>query len=262
MNSKRWLIFFITLLLILVGISEPVLAAPILQLTPFPTPTPGPDGRIIYIVQPGDTLIRISLISGVSIDELRGLNNITGDNIIAGQKILLGLGGPSIVTPTVGPSPTPTPITPTPTPKAGLGVICVVLYDDVNGNGRREEAEAALAGGAVSMSERSGKISQTAETKSGETPLCFNDLPEGEYTISVAIPEGYNPTTVNSVSIQLTAGDETYLNYGAQQDSQKLAEAPTSTGSGKSPLLGIIGAVIILAGIGLAVFGSRIMRGK
>jgi len=97
-------------------IGRPALAAPVLQLTPFPTPTPGPDGRILYKVQPGDTLLRISLIAGVPLEELRGLNNLTGDNIVVGDELLLGLGGPSVVTPTPGPSPTPTPLPPTSTP--------------------------------------------------------------------------------------------------------------------------------------------------
>jgi len=262
MNQKLWLILFIVVLIPFVAVNVPVQAAPVYQLTPFPTPTPGPDGRIIYIVQPGDTLIRISLISGVSIEELRGLNNITSDNITVGQKLLLGLGGPSVVTPTVGPSPTPTPLTPTPTPKAGLGVICTLLYDDVNGDGKRQESEAAIAGGAVSLSERQGKVSETGQTKAGNDPICFKDLPEGDYTVSVAIPKGYNPTTVNSISINISAGDETYLNFGAQEDTQKLAEAPTPSGSGKSPLLGIFGTVILLAGIGLALFGTRLLTGK
>jgi len=47
-------------------------AAPPLQV-PIYTPTPGPDGRIIYIVQANDTLLRISLISGVPVDQLRAL---------------------------------------------------------------------------------------------------------------------------------------------------------------------------------------------
>ena len=43
---------------------KPAYAAPALQLTEFPTPTPGPDGRIIYIVQDGDTLWRIAAVKG------------------------------------------------------------------------------------------------------------------------------------------------------------------------------------------------------
>jgi hypothetical protein len=262
MTTKK---IFLLMLLMMMGAAVagiPALAAPELQLTPFPTPTPGPDGRIIYIVQPGDTLIRISLISGVSIDELRGLNNLTGDNITVGQQLLLGLGGPSVVTPTPGPSPTPTPILPSPTPKTGTGIICVLLYDDVNGDAIRQTSEESIPGGAISLSERLGKVTLTETTRAGLDPQCFNDLPEGEYSISVAIPEGYNPTTVNSVVIPLAAGDETYLGFGAQANTETLAEAPTPTGSGKSPILGIIGGALLLVGVVLGLFGARLLRGK
>ncbi len=232
------------------------------QLTPFPTPTPGPDGRIIYIVQPGDTLIRISLISGVPIEELRGLNRLSGDNIVVGQELLLGLGGPTLVTPTPGPSPTPTIELPTPTPLPGTGIMCVLLYEDVNGDALRQETENAIPGGAISLSERSGKATFRGDSRSGSDPICFNDLPEGEYTISVAIPSGYNPTTINTITINLSAGDEIYLDFGAQKNSETLANEPTPTGSGSSPLLGIVGTVLVLAGIFLGIFGTRILRGR
>ncbi len=240
----------------------PVNATPLAQLTPFPTPTPGPDGKIIYTVQPGDTLLRISLIAGISVDELRGLNNLTGDSINAGDKILLGLGGPSQVTPTLGPSPTATPVVPTPTPKPGAGNLCILLYEDQNGNAIREETEVSIPGGAISINDRLGKVSKTTPTVEGTDPTCFQNLPEGEYSISVAIPDGYNPTTSSSYVVKLGAGDETYLDFGAQKNTAKLAEAPTPTGSGPSPLLGIVGGLFLLAGIGMAVFGTRLMRGK
>lgn len=260
--KKRWLFALITLLVGWLALPPLTSASYPAQLTPFPTPTPGADGRIIYIVQPGDTLIRISLISGVPIEELRGLNKLTGDNIIVGQELLLGLGGPTIETPTPGPSPTPTPEIPTPTPPPGSGIICVLLYDDENGDALRQETETAIPGGAISLSERSGKAAFTAESRSGSDPVCFDDLPEGEYTVSVAIPGGYNPTTSNAITIKLNAGDETYLDFGAQKNSQSLAEEPQPSESDSSPLLGIVGAVFLLAGILLGLFGTRILRGK
>ncbi|GAB4469868.1 MAG: hypothetical protein Kow0088_02270 [Anaerolineales bacterium] len=260
--KKHWLLFFVLLMAGWLAIPPLTSASYPAQLTPFPTPTPGPDGRIIYIVQPGDTLIRISLISGVPIEELRGLNKLTGDNIVVGQELLLGLGGPTISTPTPGPSPTPTPEIPTPTPLPGTGIICVLLYEDVNGDALRQETENAIPAGAISLSERSGKASFTAETRSGSDPVCFNDLPEGNYTISVAIPAGYNPTTINTITIDLNAGDETYLDFGAQKSSETLANEPTSTESASSPLLGIVGAIFLLAGIMLGLFGTRILRGR
>lgn len=241
----------------------PVQAAPSFQLTPFPTPTPGSDGRILYIVQPGDTLLRISLISGVPVDELRGLNNLVGENLTAGQELLLGLGGPSAVTPTVGPSPTPTEIIPTPTVLPGFGTLCVLLYNDINGDALRQEDEPSIPGGAISINNRLGSVSETAETVSGLDPMCYEDLPEGEYTVSVAIPTGYNATTVGNYELVLEAGDETYLDFGAQANSETLAEEPTSpSGPSRSPILGVIGGLFLLAGLAFAVFGARMLKGK
>jgi len=246
--------------LLLLAWGIPAAAAPLKQLTPFPTPTPGPDGRILYRVQEGDTLLRISLISGVPLEELRGLNNLTGDNIIVGQELLLGLGGPTQVTPTPGPSPTPTTALPSPSPIPGLGNLCILLYNDVNGNSMAEDGETIISAGAISVNNRSGSVSLTAETTAGEEPQCFNELPEGEYSISVAIPEGYNPTTRTSFSLVLKAGDNTFLDFGAQVNSVAEVVAPAVTESGRSPWIGVIGGLFLLAGIVLAIFAGRMLK--
>lgn len=249
-------------LILLISAQIPTLAAPLAQLTPFPTPTPGPDGRIIYIVQTNDTLLRISLISGVSIDELRGLNNLTGDNIVVGQELLLGLGGPTAATPTPGPSPTPTSVLPTPSLEPGLGVLCILLYNDLNGDAVRQEEEQSIPNGAISVNNRNGTVSLTATTSSGLEAHCFSDIPEGMYNITVAAPEGYNATTTTSFELDFNAGDETYLDFGAQVNSETQAEAPTPSGDGKSPLLGIIGGLFLLAGVGIAFFAGRLLKGN
>jgi hypothetical protein len=259
-SSLYTAVFVAVFLSVLSLLALPVQAAPLAQLTPFPTPTAGPDGRIIYIVQPGDTLLRISLISGIPLDQLRGLNNLTGDNILQGQELLLGLGGPSQPTPTPGPSPTPTPPLPTPSPKPGAGRLCVILYEDINGDSIRQEDEPSIPGGALSVSGRS--TSQTVETGGGLDPLCFEELPEGDYTISVAAPEGYNFTTETNVALRLNAGDETFVDFGAQVNSVTAAEAPTPAGSGRSPLLGVVGGLLLLAGVGLALFAGRLLRAR
>jgi hypothetical protein len=256
------ILILVIILLVILGTGIPALAAPLLQLTPFPTPTPGPDGRIIYIVQPNDTLLRISLISGVSVDELRGLNNLTGDNITVGQKLLLGLGGPSQVTPIPGPSPTPTEIVPTATALPGKGSICVILFNDLNGDAIRQTDEPSIPGGAISLSNKSGSVARTVDTTSGTEHTCFKDLPEGEYTISVAIPNGFNPTTVGNYVLKLSAGDESYLNFGAQENTKTQIEAPTPTGSGRSPLLGIIGGAVLLGGVILGLLSFGLIRKK
>jgi hypothetical protein len=243
--------------------ATPARAAPPPQI-PIYTPTPGPDGRIIYIVKPNDTLLGISLLTGVPVDKLRALNNLTGDTIYENQKLLLGLGGPSEVTPTSGPSPTPTPILPSPTPKPGQGTLCILLYDDINGDSARQASEPSIPDGAISFSNHSGTISKSVPTAAGTEHQCFPDLPEGDYTISVAAPEGYNPTTVSGYDVRLGPGDQTYLNFGAQANSKTLAEAPAipAPEGGRSPLLGIIGGLFLLAGVGVAIFASRAMRSR
>src|SRR5512136_1016689 len=194
-------------------------AAPQAQLTVFPTPTPGPDGKIIYIVQPNDTLWRISAITGVKIETIRELNNLgVNDTILPGDKLLIGYAGPSGPTVIPGVIPTQAPTTPTPTSSPGWGILCVLLYNDINGDSMRQESEPSIPGGEISVSNRSGSVSLTAETPSGgiattiqnPTPkqrgyTCFDQLLQGDYLISVAAPKGYNRTTELNKTLHLEA---------------------------------------------------------
>jgi len=117
---------------------QPAFAAPNQQI-PIYTPTPGPDGKIIYIVQANDTLLRISIISGVPVEEIKKMNGLTSDTIFEGQRLILGYAGPAEATFTPGPTPTPTEILPTPTPKPGIGTLCIILFNDKNGDSIRQE---------------------------------------------------------------------------------------------------------------------------
>jgi hypothetical protein len=265
--STRRILFICSLVgactLFLAGLSRPVWAAPLAQFTSFPTPTPGPDGRIIYIAQEGDSAWRIAAIFGLKLDNLRTLNK-WGEtpNIKAGDKILLGLAGPAEASATPGPTPTSAPVLPTPSPKPGWGNLCILLYNDANGDSIREEEELTLPKGEVSVTDRSGTVSKTATTGSGADPICFQQLPEGTFNVSVAIPKGYNATTAMNQTITLKAGDISQLNFGAQADTQTQVEAPTPQGSGKSPILAVAGALLLVVGIGLAFLAARLALGK
>ena len=277
MRSKFLLTGFALLLLVLLALSLrlPGQAAPLAQLTVFPTPTPGPDGRIIYIATKDDTLWRVAAIAGLTVDQLKSLNNLTSDVLQPGQQLLLGLAGPALITPTVGPSATPAAVTPTATAGPGWGVICVLLYEDENGDSLRQEEEASLLGGAISVSDRLGRVSLTADTPSGGFSdayepepeelgyTCFDQLAEGEYSVTVAIPEGYNPTTVLNRSFTLKAGDETLLAFGAQANTQTAAEtAIIPEAPNRSPLLGIAGGLLLLVGAGLGFYAYFLRRAR
>jgi murein DD-endopeptidase MepM/ murein hydrolase activator NlpD len=261
-------------LLALLAVRLPVQAAPAAQLTVFPTPTPGADGRIVYIVQEGDTLWRIAAITGITLDELRQLNKLSEDATLQpGQTLLIGLAGPALVTVTPGPSPTPVPALPTETPESGTANLYVFLYNDRNGDSLRQANEPVITGGAISLSNKGGTFTRTADTRIAEDPACpvelalepgydcFVELPEGEYNLTVAIPDGYNPTTELSRAFKLKGGDETYVSFGAQPNSEKIQETAVIPESPRrSPVLAIVGGLVLLFGLGLGLYAALLAR--
>jgi len=242
-------------------------AAPLPQPTPFKTPTPGSDGKIFYTVQAEDTLWSIAAIAGISVGELRAINNMhPNESIRPGQQIFLGMGGPALITPTAGPTQAPPTPTITPTPESGTSRLCVLLYDDSNGDSLRQEEEPVVPNGAISVVEKNGKFNKSEETKPGIDPLCFEDIPPGDYNISVAIPEGYNPTTNTNYAIKIKAGDNTYVDFGAQSRlkvtplNTNAPDQPAPSSTGTSPVLGVMGAFFLILGIGLAIYAARLRR--
>ncbi len=234
------------------------------------SPTPNLEGEILYTVQDNDTCLSIALrfLNG-DVNKLIELNNLNTDCFItSGQNLLLGTFEPP--TPTEGPSPTATSYIPTATPTPGTGVICVVLFHDVNGNSRKDSDEYPIAGGAISITDREGLTSLTGTTvidsdpsTADQEPLCFENLPEDEYNISVGPPEGYNATTVMNFALSLKAGDNSIIDFGAQTSSAGAIVAEQQPGNEetrqRSPLLGIVGGVLVLVGIGMGIY-LRVLR--
>lgn len=239
-----------------------------LQPTPFPTPTPGPDGRISYRVQEGDSLWRIAAIAGISLEELMALNGIQpGDFISPGMELELGRAGPAQPTSAQpGFQPTTTAPTLTPTPIVGTAEICVLLFQDINGNGRLEEEELALVGGQVSVVDINGIVAgeYTTEALLDQEDLigyCFTDLENGDYNVSAAVPPGYNATTSLNAPVTIKPGDIKYLQFGAQPSSA-LLESEGQDGGSRSSLLGLIGLALLVAAGGLGFYASRLSRGQ
>jgi hypothetical protein len=262
MKLRPFVIFsiFIACLLILT-LSFSVQAAPSSQGVQFATNTPLPDGRILYQVQSGDTCIRLEYLYGISEVQLRQLNTKLDANctLIVGDLLLMGVGGPAAhPTATAGPSSTPLPPTITPTPFNGTTQICVSLFNDLNGDGLLESNETLIPGGAISVTETSGKFSKTLPTLAGTDPICFKDLPEGNYNVSTAIPDNYNPTMPLTYSLSVQAGDSAYVDFGAQSRDTTVAQPENANPT--SPVLGIVGAILLLGGLGLGWYAILLRR--
>ncbi len=258
-QTRRWIVLvaFLIFLGVIFSLSLPQGAAPQAQVLYF-TPTPNENGQIFYTIKGGDTCISVSLLNQISLDQLRQLNNLDAACVlITGNQLLLGTVEPQPTSP--GPLPTETALLPSPTPFRGTGRVCIVLFDDLNGNALAESGEAAIPDGAISISDRLGRVSLTGQTsESIDSPTCFEALEEGDYNISVAIPQGYNPTTQLNYALKVSAGDNSLLDFGAQLSAQA-APAPVAEG-GRSPLLAVFGGIILLAGVGLAVYARLLAR--
>lgn len=265
MNAKRFLILLTILCFLMFGLWLPASAAPSLQQ--YLTPTPGTDGRILYKVKAGDNCFVVAALHNISVEQLRQLNSKLDENctLVEGQELLIGVVSPATSTPEAITSlSTPTI---TPTPLSGTTEVCVLLYDDLNGNAVREETEIAVAGGAVSVTEINGAYSASLETVIPSDPavyqgICFTDIPEGTYNISVAIPENYNATTALDSSLEVNAGDRAFVPFGIQSKDVVVdtIDDDGEGGNGQSTLLGIIGGILLLGGVGLGYYAYRTSR--
>jgi hypothetical protein len=240
----------------------PTPTAPAVPLNEYKIPTPGANGRILYMVQPGDTCTRIALLNQITVEQLKQLNQNKLDEdcnpVIAGDTLLIGIVEAGNGTPT-GPPPTAGPPTVTPTPFTGTTEICVLLFDDQNGDGFRQETEPAIEGGAISVTENNGEYSAAQDTVINPDPeayqgICFSDVPEGSYTISVAIPDRFNATTELNYELDVNAGDLASVAFGAQSRETTVNEPDSNGGNSVSPVLGIFGILMLVSGGALGYY--------
>jgi len=259
-----FIILFLFFLLLALGIALPVTST---YAQGFITATPNPDGRILYIVQEGDNCSIIALKHGISVAQLRLFNTrLDPDCTIAiGQQLVVGLSVQNLPT---GLAPTLPSPTVTATPVSGTTEVCVLLFDDKNGDSLRQETEFGIDGGAVSLTNLNGSYSKTENTSSATDPdtadpvrACFVDVPAGDYNVTVAVPDQYNATMLLSYKLTVKAGDRASIDFGAQSKAVTISESTDQGGSRSSPL-GIFGLLLLLGGAGLGYYAYRSSQPK
>jgi len=269
---KTRITFFLACLflaMLMIGVVLPahgVYAAPPAQ--GFVTSTPGADGRILYTVVAGDNCSTVAFQHGITVPQLRQYNTRLDNacTLSVGEQLVVGLApAPG---PTAGPAPTLAPPTVTATPFNGTTEVCVLLFDDFNGDALRQETEFGIGGGAVSLTNVNGSYSQTLNTTADIDPdllepisSCFSNVPQGEYTVSMAIPDGYNPTMVLIYQLTVKAGDRASVDFGAQSKTITASET-IEEGGNRSSVLGFFGLLLLLGGIGLGYYAYRANQPK
>ena len=83
------------------------------------------------------------------------------------------------------------------------------------------QTKGAIAGAAISLTSDDGTYSQTLTSvinpdATAYQGMCFANVPPGKYSVSVAAPDGYNPTMNLTSSLDVNPGDLISVNFGAQ----------------------------------------------
>jgi hypothetical protein len=145
----------------------------------------------------------------------------------------------------------------------------VLLFDDFNGDALRQETEFGIDGGAVSLTNLNGSYSQTQNTTADIDPdttepirSCFGDVPPGQYNVSMAVPDAYNPTMQVSYTLTVNAGDRASVDFGAQSKTEPFDPAAPDPVSNRSSGLGWVGLLLLLGGVGLGYYAYRANQPK
>ena len=177
-------------------------------------------------------------------------------------------------TPTITPTPTntatPTPVhtatpmptnTPTVTPTPMTGSVCVLAFDDRNGNRFRDPGEPLLPYAVFTLSD-AHHVAGTYSTNGLNEPHCFEALEPAVYFVSEMNPPGYESTTHDSWGLSLKNGATINIEFGNKTEALPTATpSPTPVPSPTSPaLLGMLGnAVYGYSGIIVIVLAAGVL---
>ena len=203
-------------------------AAPPIQ----PTGTPDADGVIYHVVQSGDSMWSIAARAGISLDDLLEYNDLSRNSFIqAGQRLIIGFADPPEAEPEEveeaeeGEMMTmaaveeeeaaeEAPPTPEPTPEPTGGDICLIAFDDLNENGRRDAGEPLREAIAFTISDGNSVVSNYV-TDGASEPYCIQGLPAGSYQITRSRQANEQLTNPGDWAIALTDGAVVTLEFGS-----------------------------------------------
>jgi len=177
-------------------------------------------------------------------------------------------------TPTITPTPTNTPtatpvntatptVTPTPTftPTPMTGSICLMAFEDRNGDRLRDPGEPMLPYAVFTLSDAHHVVG-TYSTNGLSEPYCFIGLEPDIYFVSEMNPPGYESTTHDSWGVSLQNGATVNIEFGdrTEMDPTPTATALPSPTPTKVALLSVVGnAMYNYAGIIIIVLAAGVL---
>jgi len=146
-------------------------------------------------------------------------------------------------------------------PAPMTGQICVLAFNDCNGDGQQSPGESLLIGAVFTLSD-SREPRETYTTDGANEPHCFTGLPSGNYQLAMQSPTNYNETTSKAMIVALRDNTQVSASFGARRDGDSCTPASngganTSTtrntigNTGQTALM--LGASLLMLSLGFAV---------
>ena len=129
------------------------------------------------------------------------------------------------VTPTNTPEPTITP-TNTPEPPKG-GKVCLNAFADENGNGFHDTTEGYMGRVTLTLAQNN-TILGTALSNGTDAPVCFEEIPVGEYEVAQIVPAGLETTTAPSTNVTVQEGSTVGVEFGSRIQATAQPPAPAT----------------------------------
>jgi LPXTG-site transpeptidase (sortase) family protein len=128
-------------------------------------------------------------------------------------------------------------------PNTALSGIIGMVFNDTNGNGIQDSGESALSGVTIELKNNLGTVIATTTTNTLGS-YSFTSLAAGMYTVTETDPTGFISTTLNNVSVNLSAGTRATINFGDQTSGSAQIADPAVTKFG-SPNSSMVGSVVV-----------------
>lgn len=148
-----------------------------------------------------------------------------------------------------------------PATQQGTGQICVLAFDDQNGNGVRDNDEVLLSGVGFTLADANG-VKGSYKSDGNSEPYCFGSLAAGSYTVQARGVSGQEVTTPGQWAISLSNGAQFDVQYGARKTSGEAAKPATGGNTSTTPASGsgmtTLGR-IVLGVLGVGVLGVAVL---
>jgi hypothetical protein len=102
--------------------------------------------------------------------------------------------------------------------KPESSTICIAKFNDVNGNGSRDDNEPLLNGWTFNITDNNNNLIGTITTSENYKP-CLKVPAPGSYIITEVLQQGWVPTTQNPQTITVSPGQTYNLIFGNRRDS-------------------------------------------